>query len=61
MYLSFHKLEGYEEKVFRQENILRLILFFTNVGYWGFAAAHEYIMNNFDSDSKVNINCPLFA
>jgi hypothetical protein len=22
-------------------------------GYWGFAAAHEYIMNYFDSNSKV--------
>jgi hypothetical protein len=23
-------------------------------GYWGFAAAHEYIMNYFDSNSKVS-------
>ena len=24
-----------------------------DLGAWGFAAAHEYIMRNFDSDSKV--------
>ena len=26
---------------------------YSSLGAWGFAAAHEYIMRNFDSESKV--------